>query len=761
MGHVQTKPKPMKTEIQSAAAAVATQTVRATINERNLFVTMKQWFASSFSFLGETMQNSRRAGATFVKFDLATPAEGELTLTITDDGCGIEDFQVLLHLAESGWDNEQLVLSEKPFGIGLFSLFYACERVTFSSRGQSVTVCLNDIEQRRELQVKADPEAPVVGTRITLHNPVKEVAKDALPIDPKHPLKSKIQTELEVRAKGFAIPVWFCGLQLDRPHAVDTLNFTESGVGKLWIRGVDSESEMVGSVAARYVQMYLQGLPIEDNHNRWANEPIHCIVHLDSQKFIPVMPDRARLQDGENQRNQVYQALQQHSDAFIVAEKHRMAGEEFLKKHYQHIKDRSNLSYLLNDIPFLPKSSFDTVESVAYDTSEVYSSPRDASEMTLFTRQALLDEGTTVFVNAPDGPHDFTWAAALLKVMQREEVMAMTDKLDKGHWIFEIAHDVNDLTMQFEVVNPVGDEPVDADNYCCRVALMDRAEITLRSSVKPGWALQHTIENDWVVVPDLFDEDTKLTFEDQDFDEVDFRCFMCKKDKSCDSPWYVFSGFVYDDRHDQNAEDNARIQWETVIRGLLGSGINDAVETALARSSVEVIDTQAKDFVLVKTERRFRPRGNRFDFARPAFYVESIANVEFWNKVAAELLTSPGKVDGESLLQAFIKVTKPGEYVPSMSEAADLSQLAGLERSHDKGRGWFVVNTRGAEVNFGAYQDEAQASCEMHDYVVSKAIATAANGRDPMTREQWKALDFKTKTDMVKAAFPWEAEVIA
>ena len=76
MGHVQTKPKPMKTEIQSAAAAVATQTVRATINERNLFVTMKQWFASSFSFLGETMQNSRRAGASFVKFDLATPAEG-------------------------------------------------------------------------------------------------------------------------------------------------------------------------------------------------------------------------------------------------------------------------------------------------------------------------------------------------------------------------------------------------------------------------------------------------------------------------------------------------------------------------------------------------------------------------------------------------------------------------------------------------------------------------------------------------------------
>ena len=90
MGHVQTKPKPMKTEIQSAAAAVATQTVRATINERNLFVTMKQWFASSFSFLGETMQNSRRAGASFVKFDLATPAEGELTLTITDDGCGFD-----------------------------------------------------------------------------------------------------------------------------------------------------------------------------------------------------------------------------------------------------------------------------------------------------------------------------------------------------------------------------------------------------------------------------------------------------------------------------------------------------------------------------------------------------------------------------------------------------------------------------------------------------------------------------------------------
>ena len=96
-----------------------------------------------------------------------------------------------------------------------------------------------------------------------------------------------------------------------------------------------------------------------------------------------------------------------------------------------------------------------------------------------------------------------------------------------------------------------------------------------------------------------------------------------------------------------------------------------------------------------------------------------------------------------------------------MSEAADLSQLAGLERSHDKERGWFVANTRGPEVNFGAYQDEAQAHSAMHDYVVYKAIETAANGNDPMTREQWKDLDFKTKTDMVKAAFPLEVAVIA
>ncbi len=130
----------MTTSLNTASAVDTPKTIRAAINERNLFGTMGQWFASTYSFLGETMQNSRRAGATFVSYDVQHHAHGGVDLVISDDGAGIDDFQMLLQLAESGWSDESVLLTEKPFGMGLFSVFYACERVTFSSKGQTVTV---------------------------------------------------------------------------------------------------------------------------------------------------------------------------------------------------------------------------------------------------------------------------------------------------------------------------------------------------------------------------------------------------------------------------------------------------------------------------------------------------------------------------------------------------------------------------------------------------------------------------------------------
>jgi hypothetical protein len=64
----------------------------------------------------EILQNARRAGATAVRI---TNQNG--FVTVEDNGCGIEDFQQLLDLGGSGWD-ERIESGEDPAGVGLFSL---------------------------------------------------------------------------------------------------------------------------------------------------------------------------------------------------------------------------------------------------------------------------------------------------------------------------------------------------------------------------------------------------------------------------------------------------------------------------------------------------------------------------------------------------------------------------------------------------------------------------------------------------------------
>ena len=69
--------------------------------------------------VGELFRNSRRAGAT--RIDVRT--EG-CTLRVTDDGCGIDDVDVLLHLGATGWYGA--VDGEEPAGIGFFALGSVC-----------------------------------------------------------------------------------------------------------------------------------------------------------------------------------------------------------------------------------------------------------------------------------------------------------------------------------------------------------------------------------------------------------------------------------------------------------------------------------------------------------------------------------------------------------------------------------------------------------------------------------------------------------
>ena len=96
-----------------------TATIRARIHDSAIRRVTRTFAATLADIFTETLQNSRRAGATRVRVAVTGPADtGPLTVTVTDDGAGIADPAVLLSFGENGW-SEDLVRREDAAGMGM------------------------------------------------------------------------------------------------------------------------------------------------------------------------------------------------------------------------------------------------------------------------------------------------------------------------------------------------------------------------------------------------------------------------------------------------------------------------------------------------------------------------------------------------------------------------------------------------------------------------------------------------------------------
>ena len=109
-------------------------TIRAHIHESAIRRVTRIYASTLSDVLTETLQNSRRAGATRVRIAVAaladrSAAELRFSVTVADDGSGIADPAVLLSFGENGWSDD-LVRREDAAGFGFASL---------SRRGCTVT----------------------------------------------------------------------------------------------------------------------------------------------------------------------------------------------------------------------------------------------------------------------------------------------------------------------------------------------------------------------------------------------------------------------------------------------------------------------------------------------------------------------------------------------------------------------------------------------------------------------------------------------
>jgi len=107
-------------------------TIQARVNTRLLSKASRLFTGTLAGRIIEILQNARRAGAKHVEI-----ANRDGTVAVRDDGQGIEDFEKLLDLGGSGWE-EKLEESEDPAGVGLFCL--APRELTIRSNNKKLTI---------------------------------------------------------------------------------------------------------------------------------------------------------------------------------------------------------------------------------------------------------------------------------------------------------------------------------------------------------------------------------------------------------------------------------------------------------------------------------------------------------------------------------------------------------------------------------------------------------------------------------------------
>ena len=200
-------------------------TIRARVHESALKRVTRFFASTLYDIFTETLQNARRAGATRVRVTVATPvgqpsagapepSETPLTVTVADDGTGIEDPAVLLSFGENGW-RDDLVAREDAAGMGILSLAHRGCRIASRPRtpdghvghGWSVDLLPEHFTGHSDAQVRFDDGAPYPsGTAVQFQATVSA---------------DMIHVAIASAARHYPLPVTFEGETLERHAFLD------------------------------------------------------------------------------------------------------------------------------------------------------------------------------------------------------------------------------------------------------------------------------------------------------------------------------------------------------------------------------------------------------------------------------------------------------------------------------------------------------------------------------------------------------------
>ncbi len=205
------------------AAIPPRATIRARVHDSALKRVTRFFASTLYDVFTETLQNARRAGAARIRVTVAVgqpaadapePSETPLTVTIADDGAGIEDPAVLLSFGENGWSDD-LVAREDAAGMGILSLAHRGCRIASRPRtpdghvglGWSVDLLPEHFTGHSDAQVVYDDTAPYPsGTAVQFPATVSA---------------DMIRAAIASAARHYPLPVTFEGETLERQAFLD------------------------------------------------------------------------------------------------------------------------------------------------------------------------------------------------------------------------------------------------------------------------------------------------------------------------------------------------------------------------------------------------------------------------------------------------------------------------------------------------------------------------------------------------------------
>lgn len=400
-------------------------TVQLSVNTHNMVNTLKKAFANYSSVIRELAQNSRRAGATEVRFTIDSDTNA---VTVTDDGRGIDDMGALLAIASSGWD-QSVIEAECAYGMGFLSAIYTADHIDVVSRGKRLSTTTDRILAFECIEIESVPLTGV--TTVTLSGGNVELLIRSITESIE---ENPFIIHFESKFCGFPIRVFINGEEVKRTRALDAhkdwVSLPEAIVHLRAYTHKCGPKEFEVQVSRNWVAYY-QGLEIErcySNRDSWDSV---SILHLDSLMWEAVAPDRHMLVNRDEARERIERILSELAKDYLRRFAAQKENEDIVLRSH-HVYEKYGLLEIYNRIDRLPRLV--VCGQLNYPVREY--NDYNAYYLDRFIHREEIERGNTfIFSDEPLCDHDDCFRYAMYMYAMRDRAFWLSGNLHPDHWV--------------------------------------------------------------------------------------------------------------------------------------------------------------------------------------------------------------------------------------------------------------------------------------------------------------------------------------